>query len=203
MEQDKKISLKGMAAASQFNKERDYWLNRFSGELVKSIFPPDFEQPASQNPGVADKNIQTVKFRFDGDFFARLMKLRNGLDSTLHMVLAAGTVLLLAKYTGNNDIIVGTTILKQENDANFINTVLALRNRLESHMTFKDLLLQVRQIIMEAVTHQNYPLEKLLYQLDIPATPGSFPLFDTGVILQNIHERNYFRHINLNILFSF
>jgi len=203
MEKDKKISLKEMAAASQFNKERDYWLTRLSGELVKSIFPPSFQQPAPQKPGAADNNMQAVTFRFEGDLFTRLMKLRNGLDSTLHMALVAGIVLLLEKYTGNNDIIVGTTILKQETEANFINTVLALRNRLEPHMTFKDLLLQVRQTVMEAVIHQNYPIEKLLYQLDIPGDPGSFPLFDTGIILQNIHERNYFRRIDLNILFSF
>jgi fengycin family lipopeptide synthetase D len=192
-----------MVAASQFNKERDYWLTRLSGELVKSSFPPSFQQPAPQKPGTAANNMQTVTFRFEGDLFTRLMKLRNGLDSTLHIVLVAGVVLLLEKYTGNNDIIVGTTILKQETEANFINTVLALRNRLEPYMTFKDLLLQVRQTVMEAVIHQNYPIEKLLYQLDIPVDPGSFPLFDTGVILQNIHERNYFRRIDLNILFSF
>ena len=203
MENNKKISLKEMAAASQFNKERDYWLNHLSGELVKSHFPLDFQQPVGQAPDSANKKMQTVCFRIDGDFFARLMKLRNGLDSTLHMVLVAGVVLLLEKYTGNNDIIVGTTILKQEKDANFLNTVLALRNRLVPHMTFKDLLLQVRQTILEAVAHQNYPLEKLLYQLDIPATPGSFPLFDMGIILQNIHERNYFGRIDLNMLFSF
>ncbi|HLP61256.1 MAG TPA: AMP-binding protein, partial [Candidatus Deferrimicrobium sp.] len=205
MENNKKISLKEMAAASQFNKERDYWLNCLSGELVKSSFPPDFQLPANitQNPDTANKKMAVVTFRIEGEFFDRLMKLRNGLDSTLYMVLAAGAVLLLEKYTGNRDIIIGTTILKQEKSANFINTVLALRNRVDAHMSFKELLLQVRQTVLEAVAHQNYPLEKLLFQLDIPTTPGSFPLFDTGVILQNIHERDYFGRINLNILFSF
>ncbi|MCU0288811.1 MAG: condensation domain-containing protein [Acidobacteria bacterium] len=154
MENNKKISLKEMAAASQFNKERDYWLNCLSGELVKSSFPPDFQLPANitQNPDTANKKMAVVTFRIDGELFDRLMKLRNGLDSTLYMVLAAGVVLLLEKYTGNRDIIIGTTILKQEKSANFINTVLALMGRVEPHMTFKDLLLQLRHL-------QGWPLK--------------------------------------------
>jgi len=192
-----------MAAASQFNKERDYWLNRLSGELSKSIFPPTIQQPTTSKTATWWETMETLPFQIEGELFSRLMKLRNGQDNILHMVLVAGIVLLLGKYSGNNDIIVGTTILKQETEANFLNTILALRNCLEPHMTFKELLLQVRQTVVEAVKHQNYPLEKLIYQLDIPESPDNFPLFDTGIILENIHDRKYFHRIKINILFSF
>jgi len=103
--------------------------------------------------------------------------------------------LLLHKYTGQTDIILGTSIYKQESEGHFVNTVLALRNRSDDRMTFKDLLLQVRQTILEANENQNYPIETLLYRLNIPYTQTDFPLFDVAVMLESIHERRYIEPI--------
>ncbi|MCP4219775.1 MAG: amino acid adenylation domain-containing protein, partial [bacterium] len=83
------------------------------------------------------------------------------------------------------------------------NTVLALRCRLDEGMTFKELLLHVRQTQIEATEHQNYPIGTLLYKLDIESSPGEFPLFDTAVLLENIHDIDYLRDIVINTVFSF
>jgi len=80
------------------------------------------------------------------------MKLCNERDNRLHMVLAAGVVVLLDKYTykGSKDIIIGVPIYKQEIEGDFINTLLALRNRLTEGMSFKELLLEVRKTVRAA-----------------------------------------------------
>jgi len=132
------------------------------------------------------------------------MKLSNGSHPRLHMILIAGLVSLLFKYSSNKDIIVGTAIYKQDIEGEFINTVLALRNQLQDHITFKELLLQVRQTIAEAVENQNFPIELIFQKLKIPfSKTDDFPIFDIVVLLENIQDRTYVQHINPNMFFFF
>jgi len=188
-------------AAAQCIKEKEYWLDKLSGELIKSCFPYDFHRSGAANGSTSED----VKFRFSGKLFNGLMKLSNGSDPRLHMILTAAVVVLLKKYTysGQEDIIIGMPIYKQALEGEFINTVLALRNRVEDRATFKELLLQVRQTILEAVENQGYPVEILIEQLDLPSDGEGFPLFDAAVLLENIHDKKYLRNFNLNIIFSF
>jgi amino acid adenylation domain-containing protein len=185
-------------AATQYAKEKEYWLNKLSGELEKVSFPPDILVP-----GDTERKLAAVSFRFSQDIFERLMTISSGSDSHLHMLLVTGLTLLLYKYTGHTDIIIGTPIDKQEVEGDFINTILALRNQLDENMTVRDLLMKVRQTVIEAIENQNYPLEIIPYELDIPVVDGDFPLFDTAVLLQNIQDKKYIQINNLNMLFSF
>lgn len=186
------------AAASQNIKERDYWLNKLSGEMVKSNFPYDY-----QKNGSAQRSIDSLKLSFAGETYSTLMKLSKGSDYTLQLVLVTAMTLLLNKYTGNDDIIVGMPIYRQEFEGEFINTVLPLRNPVKDNMTFRELLLQVRQTILEAVENQNYPIEALLYQLDLQEQEDDFPLFDVAILLENIHDKHYLQHITPNMVVSF
>jgi non-ribosomal peptide synthetase component F len=187
------------AVAAQNIKERDYWLNQLSGEIVKATFP----SISSKKKNNEEKTFDSIKFRFTGDIFSRLIKLSNGFDYTLHMILVAAVNILIYKYSGIRDIIIGSPIYKQEIKGTFINTLLALRNKIEINMTIKEFLLQVRETIVKATENQNYPIETLLYKLDIQSTEGDFPLFDIAVLLENIHNKEYFQNINLNVIFSF
>ncbi len=182
----------------QFTREENYWLNKLSGKLVKSAFPYDFPKARESKPV-----MESVKFRFSGKIFSLLMKLCKDSDPKLYMVLITSLVVLLDKYTGNKDIIVGTPIFKQETEAGFINTVLALRNPVTDDITFKELLLQVRGTIIEADENQNYSIEMLLQKLEIPYSGHDFPLFDTALLLENIHYKKYLSDIPLNLIFSF
>jgi amino acid adenylation domain-containing protein len=186
-------------AAGQKSKEENYWLDKFSLEFTKTGFPYDSNRSES---GPAPPG--TTRFRITGKSFSRLMSLINNSDVRLNIFLLSAVTLLLNKYTGDKDIILGTPIYKQEIDVEFINTVLPLRNRVENDKTFKELLLQVGKALMEAVENQNYPMETLLYQLNIPYAPEQdFPLFDAAVLLENIHDKKYLGHLKHNITFSF
>ena len=188
------------AAASHYAGEGAYWLARFQGELVRSSFPGDIKT------GIDDEySAGTVKSRLPAELNSRLMKLRNDSDYRLFMILAAGVTAVLAKYTGNTDITVGAPIYRQEQegDAEFINTILPLRLRFEAGITFKELLLQVRETVIEADENQNYPMETLLYKLGMSTSRGDFPLFDVALLLENVHERQYLHSINPGIVFFF
>jgi amino acid adenylation domain-containing protein len=192
-----------VVAAKGSTKERQYWTNKLAGHPAKSIFPYD------HNPPIPDTNRQqeppgrTGELRLTGQLFSRIQWITNESDARLHMILVAGVTLLTRFYTGNTDILLGTSIYKQHTEGDFINTVLVLRNRVESHMCFKELLFQVKDTLTGALEHQNYPVKALLYDMKIPFSAGDFPLFDIAVLLENIQERSYFKTITPRVLFSF
>ena len=70
-------------------------------------------------------------------------------------------------------------------------------------MTFKQLLLQVKDTLVAADKHQNFPIEAILEYLNLSLTLGDdFPLFDIAILLKNIQDENYLRDIHVNLLFS-
>ncbi|UCH93174.1 MAG: amino acid adenylation domain-containing protein [Candidatus Aminicenantes bacterium] len=179
-------------------KEREYWLDRLSGDLVKSSFPFDRIKKAGEG-----RSMETLDYTFTGDTFSRLMHISNKSDIRLYILLMTGVVLLLEKYTGNKDIIVGAPIYKQQVEGDFINKILALRNQLRDDLLFKELLLQVSQTNFKAVEHINYPIETIPYELNMSFQEDEFPLFDVAVLVENIHDKSYIDHLNLNVIFSF
>jgi amino acid adenylation domain-containing protein/non-ribosomal peptide synthase protein (TIGR01720 family) len=197
------VSSDAVVAAAQNIKERDYWLNKLSGNLEKSAFPYDYKGLPGDKGGIV-----SLSFKLSDEISAKLMKISNRSDPRLHIVLAAGLFLLLHRYTGGSDIIVGTPIYTQEVEGKPINTVLALRNQVRPDMPFKEFLLQVARSVFEANENQNFPLHVILPQLNIPGhTPEAhqlyFPLFDVALLLTNIQAENDIRHIKLNMVFSF
>jgi amino acid adenylation domain-containing protein len=192
-----KISKKRETAAGHHARERHYWLNKLSGEWEKSAFI--YDSPKRSGP----RSFQRAPFRFEGESFSALMGLSAKSDRRLFMILLAHLVVLLYKYTGSTDVIVGMPIYKQEKEGDFINTVLALRNTFKPDISFKELLLQVRQAVEEAVKHQNYPIEALMHKLNLRVSEEHFPLFDIAILLENIHERNYLEPIKPNMVFIF
>jgi len=193
-------------AADQNIKERDYWLAKLSGDLAKTTFPRDFAKDKTGSETLADPGDR-VQYLFQTEFFSQLIKLSKGSDYALNVILTAALILLLNKYTGNKDVIVGAPIYKQETEKNFINMVVALRNQLPDHMTFKELLLEVKQTVSEADENQNYPYEVLVdrLKLNISSVPGSGEpsLFDIAVLLENIHDKHYLQHTHPQMIFSF
>jgi amino acid adenylation domain-containing protein len=187
-------------AASKKVKEREYWLKKLSGEIVKCTFPYDSSEKTTGKP-----MKKCFKFELTGELFPKLMALSNGSLQTLYVILTTGLVLLLQKYTGRKDIMVGSPIFKQNVKKKLINKVLVLRHLIEENMTFKELLLQVKQTLIEANENRNYPVEILPDQLGLSVLEPeeNFPLFDIAILLENIHDKSDIQHIKTNITLSF
>ena len=205
MTKSKNLPERLVVAANQNLNEKYYWLEKLSGELTKSSFPYD-----KRKKGGNKHKMEAVKFKLSEDICSRLIAYSNKQDEALHMILLTAVVLLIHKYKytymdeENNDIIVGIPIYKDDSDGDFINTVLAIRNQVADDLTFKESLLQIRQAVIEADENLNYPIEVLVTQLGLPFDPGDdFPLFDIVVLLENIHDRKYIRHIVHNTTFCF
>jgi non-ribosomal peptide synthetase component F len=203
-QENKTLSPDSVIASARYGAERDYWLDRLSGEIVKCYFPYD-----DSGGGLADQPHERIKTAVTGELFKGLVKLSGGRDHTLHMLLVAAVMVLLDRYAYDSpgDIIVGAPIYKRSADAGaeYINTVLPLGARLEQAMTFKELLLAVRRAVLDADRHKNYPIGMLVSQLGMimPQEGGDFPLFDAAVLLESIHDRQDLAPVKINMIFSF
>ncbi|MEC2665595.1 condensation domain-containing protein, partial [Bacillus cereus] len=136
-------------AANERIKEREFWLENLSGELADCHFPYDYRTSNKQ------VNLSNVNIKLKEELSEKILKLANGSDLQLHMILTAGLTLLLNKYTRLQDICIGTPVLKQDSDTNLINNLLVLRHGLEEHMTFRQILQHVSTVMVNALEHQN------------------------------------------------
>lgn len=168
-------------------EQETYWLSTLDGELPVLNMPTDFHRP-----NVRSFEGQIHDFMVGESLTAQLNELANREGVTLYMVLLAAYTTLLAKYTGQEDIIVGSPIAGRPHAdlANligmFVNT-LALRNYPASGKTFVQYLREVKETALKAYEHQDYPFEMLVDKLNLNRDMSRNPLFDTVFTLQNIN----------------
>ncbi len=119
---------KRLFSSETFKSQEEYWLNTFAEEIPILNLPTDYPRPR-----VMDFTGDTVRFNFDSKLTSRLNQLALLNGTTLYMVLLAIYNLLLSKYTGQEDIIIGSPIAGRSHAdldkviGMFVNT-LAMRN---------------------------------------------------------------------------
>lgn len=166
-------------------KQKDYWLKVFSDEIPVLNLPYDYQRPPIQD-FVGDR----VSFRANKELTAKLKKLSLSTGTTLYMLLLAAYNILLAKYSGQEDIIIGSPVAGRNYfDLEgmvgvFINTV-AMRNKPVGRKTFTEFLSEVKENSIKAFSNQDYPFEELVGRLKLIRDLSRNPLFDTMFILQS------------------
>lgn len=176
-----------------FKESEEYWLDQFledrtQREIPVLNLPYDYARPLKQS-FAGDQ----VEFEIGEERVQRLHALAKATNSTLYICLLALYNVLLANYSGQEDIIVGTPIAGRPNAeleniiGMFVNT-LALRNYPEANKSFREFLLEVRERTLTAFENQYYQFDALIDQLDLARDLSRNPLFDTMFRLQNYHD---------------
>lgn len=171
----------------RIKRQEEYWRGVFSYELPVLELPLDYSRPAVQQ-----FDGQTLTFRLDAEKGEALKQLASDSGATLYMLLLAAYSILLHKYAGQEDIVVGTPIAARSHAdvqpiiGMFVNT-LALRLGPTAERTFMDYLQEVKETTLGAYEHQDYPFEELVEALQVSRDLSRNPLFDTMFSLQK-HE---------------
>ncbi|HBB9211955.1 TPA: AMP-binding protein, partial [Escherichia coli] len=164
--------------SEEMKKQEEYWINRFSDKIPALNMLTDYERPAMQS-----FEGDSVSFEVDEDITLKLRKLTKETGTTMHMVLLSAFNILLSKYSGQEDIVIGTPIAGrphvdlQNIMGMFVNT-LALRNKLEGNKKYVDFLKAVKENSLKAYENQSYQLEALVEKLDVRRDTSRNPLFD-------------------------
>jgi amino acid adenylation domain-containing protein len=165
-----------------------YWKQQLAGAPASLPLPTDRPHPATRSYRGARQTITLPKATLDD---LRSLSEREGV--TLFMTLLAAFNVLLARYSDQEDIVVGSPIAGRnrpevEKLAGFFVNTLALRTDLSGDPTFQELLRRVRDVAIEAYAHQDLPFEKLVEELHLRRDLRRNPLFQVMFILQNVPE---------------
>ncbi|MFK8104215.1 MAG: amino acid adenylation domain-containing protein, partial [Saprospiraceae bacterium] len=161
-----------------------YWQEKLAG-VEYLDFPTDFVRPVVQS-----MEGKILSYRMDRE-------LRNGLkaicqqeDATFFMILLAAFKVLMYRYTGQEDICIGSPIANRTQSevepliGFFLNT-LALRSNLSNNPSFQAFLAQVKQTTLEAYNHQDVPFEKVVDRVIQGRDLSRSPLFQILFTLQS------------------
>jgi hypothetical protein len=175
----------GLQSGKQKNQEA-FWLNEFPGELPVLNLLTDFPRPLVQQ-----FEGGRVHFVLDKEITLRLNQLARQTGVTLFMVLLAAFNVLLYRYTGQEDIVIGTTVAGRDHPGLesiiglFIET-LAIRNQPSGDKTFAGFLQEVRARTLAAYENEIFPFRELIRKLGDAGDRSRNPLFDVMLIVQNV-----------------
>ncbi len=173
--------LQGEVLENQLN----YWQEQLQSASILLELPTDYPRPA-----VRSLRGDSYTFQICLELTAALKRLSQQSGCTLFMTLLAAFQTLLYRYTGNEDIVVGTSIANRnypeiEGLIGFFVNTLALRTDLSENPTFEELLNRVREVSLGAYAHQDLPFEQLVDSLQLQRSLSYTPLFQVMFVLQN------------------
>ncbi|RYZ33716.1 MAG: non-ribosomal peptide synthetase, partial [Myxococcaceae bacterium] len=177
---------RGWLQGATLQREVDYWKLKLAGA------PPVLELPTDRpRPAVRGNAGATQGFLWPHSMVQGLRALAQREGASLYMVLLAGWQVLLSRYSGQTDISVGSPIAGRtraevEGLIGFFVNTLVLRTHVEGGSSFRALLKQVRETVLEAQEHQDVPFEKLVEALQPERSRSHTPLFQTLLALQNV-----------------
>ncbi|WP_343691146.1 amino acid adenylation domain-containing protein [Chitinophaga sp.] len=173
------------------DRHRNYWLSHFSGEL------PVFELPvAGKRPAVFTHRGEILQLFIGKNDVSKFRYICGQQQVTLFMGLLGVLRVLLYRYTGQGDLIIGTPVAGrdhgtlQDQIGLYVNT-LGLRTKIDKGDHFSAVLQQIRKITLESYEHQSYPFDQLLDDLNIQRDLSRSPLFDIMFVLHNERENDY------------
>jgi amino acid adenylation domain-containing protein len=169
-----------------YEKQLSYWQEHLKGSPALLELPTD-----RPRPGIQSFNGSSRSFVLTKTLATELLALTRQEDVTLFMALLTAFYILLHRYTGEKDIVVGTPMAGRNQSETegligfFINT-LALRTKLSGELSFRQLLKSVREVVLGASEHQDFPFEKLVEELQPERSLSYSPIFQAMFALQNV-----------------
>lgn len=171
--------------SERMDRQKQYWMEQFSGEIPVLQLPIDYPRPFVQS-----FEGDMLHFELNDPVMIPLRKIASESGVTLNMLLLAIYNILLSKYSGQQDIIVGMPSAgRQHPDLEhivgmFVNTV-AVRNYLDMEQSFTDFLAVVKENALNAFENEDYQFEELLNAIQLERDLSRNPLFDTMFVIQN------------------
>ncbi|GMK38590.1 hypothetical protein PCCS19_16440 [Paenibacillus sp. CCS19] len=168
-------------------KEEAYWEDKFRDGVPMLELPTDYARPKSARK---TNDGDQVTFKLPEAALQQLKQLAIRTDATLYMLLLASYHIVLAKHSGQDDLVIGSAVMGRRHEdvqsmmGVFIN-MLPMHNRMASQETLLQFVQAVRQQAIEAFDHQELPFDAMVDRLCKQRDRSRHPMFDVSFILQN------------------
>ncbi|WP_050900457.1 non-ribosomal peptide synthetase [Paenibacillus elgii] len=176
------------AQRERMQRQEAYWTSVLDGELPVLELPTDYARPSERS-----YEGDELRFVIDKAKAERLLQIAEDTGATLYMLLLAAYTILLHKYSGQEDVIVGTPVAGRTHAdvepivGMFVNS-LAIRSYPAGDKPFLSYIEEIKETTLQAFDNQDYPLEGLLEKVQVAWDQGRNPLFDTMFVLQNADD---------------
>lgn len=173
------------------HEELDFWKDHLAGAPAFINLPTDHPRPATMSfEGTSHK------FDFTPELSEAMELASRQLQVTPFMLLLATYEVFLSRYTGQQDFVIGTPIagrtrVELEPIIGLFTNTLVLRAKTGGNLTFKELVHNVRNVALNAYSHQELPFEKLVEELQPERNLSYNPLFQVMFVLQNAPEEEF------------
>ena len=167
------------------SRQKEYWVKQFSDDIPVLDIPCDFKRPSVQSFRGA-----VIAQKLGKKLSDALGKQARKMHVTEYMVFLASAMILLKKYSRQDDVIVGSPISgRTHKDTEkmlgmFVNT-LAMRGHPEGQKRYDEFLYEIKDLCVGAYDNQEYPFEELVEALNVRRDMSRNPLFDVMLVLQN------------------
>jgi amino acid adenylation domain-containing protein len=164
----------------------EYWTQALAGA------PPALELPTDRpRPEVQGTRGGSCPFRLPEPAAGALRAIGRAENATPFMTLLAAFLVLLHRYSGNEDVVVGVPVANRgrpeiERLIGYFVNMLALRNDLSGNPSFRELLARVRRTSLSGFAHQQLPFGRLVGELRPPRDLSRSPVFQVSFVFQNI-----------------
>lgn len=166
-------------------QQLNYWKQQLAGATPLLELPTDKPRPPVETFSGA-----TQKFQIDPNLSKQIKTFSQQSGATLFHTLLAAFVVLMFRYSGQDDICIGSPIANRnrreiETLIGFFVNILVLRHQIEGNPSFNEFLSQVRQVATSAYTHQDVPFEQVVEALQPERSLSYNPLFQVVFVLEN------------------
>lgn len=168
-----------------------FWRKQLEGAPPLLGLPTDHPRPALQSYAGARQTFETST-----ETTQKFRELSQQNGATLFMAFHAVLAILLARYTGKDDIVIGAPVANRNQHQlealiGFFTNTMVLRSEVRPDNSFNDLLSQVKKQALQAYKYQELPFEKLVDELKIERSMSHNPLFQVLFSFQNAHTEGF------------
>ncbi|SEG74864.1 non-ribosomal peptide synthetase [Paenibacillus sp. UNC499MF] len=172
---------------SLFEKEEAYWKQKFNAEDSLTFLPYNPPSEIMDRPDSEEKP-DVVSLTLPPELSGRILRLANGSDLAVFMIVLAGVNCLLHIYARRENVLVGIPADTGNGEEPAIHDFLLIKTYINRDSTFKSLLGQVKPAIGEALENQQLPFRKMTEALNIEIAPEGIPVLNTIVTYKKIHK---------------
>ncbi|WP_255763286.1 non-ribosomal peptide synthetase [Fulvivirga maritima] len=169
-------------------RQKEFWHSIYKEEVSTLDLPNDYSRPLNKS-----FNGSSLSFELDKESTENLSLIADMQNSTLFVIMLSVFKVLLSKLSNQEDIIIGTPTAGrihadlESTIGMFVNT-LPLRTNVAGHLSFLDLVSELKRHTLASFDNQSYPYEELVDELNIPRNSSRNPLFDVMFVYQNLEN---------------
>lgn len=178
---------------------KKYWAKKLEGVSEKNKLPYSYEG----NQFDFDE-FGLKKLELQNEVYEKIKDITGNSNHGIYILLVSTVNLLLSKYSGKDDVLIGSPLLKSEGEMNSKGDILPLRSIIKGEITFKELINEVKETFIDANQNNNLSIYEIAELLNFECKHQEYPLVNTIVSLESIHDTAYLKEKKspLNFCFS-